>query len=293
MKKGLFASLLRKRWELGFVEGGYDAVFSDEPLQVHWVRTPSKDYWYADPFILDVTDDKIVILAEEYRYKHPVGRIAKLSIDRNSWTIERVDIILELDTHLSFPNIIRYNGEIYVFPENCRSGNLSIYKYDAKQEKLVFEQVICDEALWDSDITDRFGGWRLFGGKTNENDLDAYVWDESVRKFVYERSYHSQNGDFQLAGKFFEYKGEVYCPTQDCSQTYGGAVVIKKVVQRGDELDFVPVKRLESPNQMMNQGMHTLNEYKGVVVIDVKGFNNPFVGKLYTAFLKSKKKECR
>ena len=54
---------------------------------------------------------------------------------------------------------------------------------------------------------------------------------------------------------------------------------------------FVPTFDIEE--QMMNQGMHTLNEYKGVVVIDVKGFNNPFVGKLYTAFLKTKKKECR
>ena len=64
MKKGLFSKLIRKRWEIGFVEGGYDAVFSDKKLQIHWVSNPPKDRWYADPFILDVTDDKIVVLAD-------------------------------------------------------------------------------------------------------------------------------------------------------------------------------------------------------------------------------------
>ena len=43
MKKGLFSKLIRKRWEIGFVEGGYDAVFSDKKLQIHWVSNPPKD----------------------------------------------------------------------------------------------------------------------------------------------------------------------------------------------------------------------------------------------------------
>lgn len=289
MKKGLFSKLIRKRWEIGFVEGGYDAVFSNKKLQVHWVSNPPKDRWYADPFILDVTDDKIVVLAEEYRYETEVGRIAKLEIDRKSWAIVRAKIILEIDTHLSFPNIIRYNGEVYVYPENCLSGNLKIYRYDAAQEQLVFEKVICDDALWDSDITDKFGKWQLFGGKTNENFLDAYDWDEESAKFVYERSYQTKKGDFQLAGKFFEYKGEMYCPNQDCSETYGGAVVIKKVVKKDDGLEFIPVKRLESPSSKLNQGMHTLNEYKGLLVVDAKGFNNSLVGMMFSAYRRLKR----
>ena len=284
MKSCIISKLIRKRWEIGFVEGGFDALFSDTKLQVHWVKSPVKDRWYADPFILEVTEDKIIVLAEEYRYEHPVGRIAKLVIDKGSWTIENAEIILELDTHLSFPNIIRYNGEIYVYPENCKSGSLSIYKYDDKRGKLVFEKTICDDALWDSDITDWFGGWQLFGGKTDANGLDAYVWDETSEKFIYDRTYQSKDGDFQLAGKFFRYKDDIYCPNQDCSETYGGAVIIKKVVKRDDGLEFIPVKRLESPSRQLNQGMHTLNEYKGVIVVDAKGFNNACVRVIYTAY---------
>lgn len=119
-----------KAWALGFVRGGMDAVMSDSPLKIDVVRNPYKDRWFADPFVLDVTDTKIMLLVEELRYSHPVGRIAKLTIDRKSMAIEKMDIILECPKHLSFPNIFRKGGKVYVYPENCQSGALNIYEYD-------------------------------------------------------------------------------------------------------------------------------------------------------------------
>ena len=84
-----------------------------------------------------------------------------------------------------------------------------------------------------------------------------------------------------MAGQLFEYKGEVYCPTQDCSQTYGGGVWLKRVVKDGEKLQLVPVKKITPPAKTKCEGLHTLNEYKGVVVVDLKGWVHPLGQKLY------------
>ena len=99
MLKRIYERLIRSRWELGFVKGGLDGVFSDGPLEVDWVVNPYRDRWFADPFILDVTDDYIYVLAEEFRFNNKKGRIAKLFINRQTLKIERFIILLELPVH--------------------------------------------------------------------------------------------------------------------------------------------------------------------------------------------------
>ena len=57
-------------WNIGFVENTLDGVINGEPLKIKWLNHECKDRWFADPFILDVTDDKIYVLVEEYYYPH-------------------------------------------------------------------------------------------------------------------------------------------------------------------------------------------------------------------------------
>lgn len=77
-----------------------------------------------------------------------------------------------------------------------------------------------------------------------------------------------------MAGQFFEYGGEIYCPFQNCEKTYGGHIDLKKVALTEDgQFIFTKIKELHSPHYRYIEGLHTLNEYKGVAVIDVKGFN--------------------
>lgn len=136
----LKSQFFRKTWRLAFVKGGMDALFSDRPLELDIVTNPYKDLWFAVPFVLNVTDDRIFLLVEEFCQDLLKGRIAKQTIDRHSMTIEKMDIILECPTHLSFPNILRCDGKVYVYPENCRSRQLDLYEYDLKKENLTVVQ---------------------------------------------------------------------------------------------------------------------------------------------------------
>lgn len=276
--KTFYKRLIRSRWELGFVRGGLDSVFSGTELDVDWVINPYRDRWFADPFILDVTDDYVFVLAEEYEFKTQKGRIAKLSINRRTFKIDSYVILLELPTHLSFPNILREDGHVYIYPESCYSGKLDLYEYDPHQERLVFVQTICDDAVWDSSIVNFTGVSQLFTAKRDDYHLDIYTWDADKSRYVFSQSIRSEDKSSRMAGQPIHYNGKDYVPTQYCEKVYGGGVVIKEVHPVGKTFSFETVKRLESPHSLRKAKMHTLNEYKGVVIIDVGGFDYPRFG---------------
>ena len=289
-KLSLYKRLIRSRWELGLIRGGLDKVFADTQLEVDWIVNPYRDRWFADPFVLDVTDDYVYVLAEEYEFKTQKGRIAKLSVNRKTLRIDGFVILLELPTHLSFPNIIRKEGRIFVYPESCYSGKLDLYEYDSHQEKLVFVQTICDDAVWDSSIVMVSGVPQLFTAREDDYHLDVYSWDTGKSRFVFSQSVRSADRSSRMAGQPFSYDGKVFIPTQYCERIYGGGIVIKEVLSSGNTLSFKTIKRLESPHPLRRAKMHTLNEYKGVAIIDVGGFDYPWFGNMMRAISGWRKK---
>lgn len=269
----------QRYWTIGFVSNGLDGVMNDNPIRVEWLKMP-KDGWFADPFVLEVYDDEIHVLVEEKPFGQDKGVITLLKIDRHDFSLKSKRVVLELPTHLSFPCVLRKNDKIYIYPESAKSEKLNIYEYNTKTETVTFYKTICDDVIWDSCITDLFGEKMLFTSANNDMILDVYKWDEVKERFLPWKQVVSDNKNMRMGGQLFEYKGEVYYPAQDCNSGYGSAVQIKKVMYKNHEFSFEIIKRITSPHSKMKLGLHTLNVYKGVVVIDVYGHRYPFVGKI-------------
>ena len=105
--KSIIKSLVAERWKVGFIQGDMSSVMNDaKELCIHIVQSPS-DRWYADPFILDVTEDEILLLVEDVSPTTQKGVISLLHIERKTFIILSCKKILELPTHLSFPAILR------------------------------------------------------------------------------------------------------------------------------------------------------------------------------------------
>lgn len=102
----LKSHFFRKTWRLTFVKGGMDALFSDRPLELDIVTNPYKDLWFAVPFVLNVTDDRIFLLVEEFCQDLLKGRIAKQTIDRHSMTIEKNGHHFGMPHPLEFPHYL-------------------------------------------------------------------------------------------------------------------------------------------------------------------------------------------
>lgn len=286
MLKEVYESLIRKRWELGFVQNGLESIFKEGGMRVDWVKNPFQDRWFADPFILDVTEDYIYVLAEEFQFSSKKGRIAKLFINRKTLVIEKCSIVLELPTHLSFPSILRKDGKVFVYPESCRSGHLDLYEYIEKEEKLEYRQTICDDAVWDSVMTYHDGCPLLFTANKNDFYLDIYKWNPGKSRFLPYRSIVSEKRNSRMAGQLFEYGGETYGPFQNCEKEYGGHIDLKRIEYLPEDIQFSIVRELYSPHKKRRIALHTLNEYKGVVIIDVGGYDYPIIGSFLHRFVR-------
>ena len=286
--KKLYKNLTNWRWEIGFLDNTLEGIVKGEPLRVNWVQLPFKDRWFADPFILDVTDDEIIVLGEEFADNVLRGRLGKMVIDRKSYSLKSWKIILDLPTHLSFPAIIRKNGKIYLYPENSASGKLTIYEYNQQTDELSPVRVLSDEPLTDAIYTEAFDGRKILFStqipKSNTNILDIREWDEKQKRFVKIDEIVAEEKTGRMAGDIFKIDGKIYRPAQESNYEYGHSTEIQEIICKDGKWSVIPVRRMESPHPILKLGFHTFNNYQGLIVIDAKGFRYPILGKILKSF---------
>lgn len=276
-------------WDIGVITTPLDDILSGADIAVNWIKHNYKDSWFADPFIIEATGNELTLLVEEF-YK-PVyrGRIAKLVVDRNTMTVVNKEVVLELDTHLSFPAYFREQGKIYLYPENGEAGDLTLYKYDRITNKCEKVGVICDRPVEDAVITCAFGKKELFATSRpnpNGNVLEIYKWDETNNMFIEPTSHKFEENVARMAGLFFKHNGKIIRPTQECNTQYGHAVTLQAVLQNDNgEYLFKEVRRLYSVHPKFKTGMHTFNVYAdGLIATDALTFDNMWLRKILMAF---------
>lgn len=273
-----FHKICQAIWTIGFVETSLDDILAGKPLIINWIETP-KDRWYADPFILAVTNNTIELLVEEWDYNKEKGKITKLVLDKKRNKIKESRVILQLDTHLSFPAIYKIDGRTYICPENSQSGVTNVYIYNPEKESASLYHCICNAPLTDPIITNIWETYYLFSTQkhnANGNVLDIFTWDNEQQLFKKEQSVLFEENIARMAGHFFTNKGCVYRPAQVCNKAYGQAVSIQKISKSNSTTwDFQEVRRLYSTHKQLNKGMHTFNYYKGTIVVDAWGWYAP------------------
>lgn len=275
--KAFILKLLAVKWTIGFIDNDLESIISGKTLNIHWIKHSYSDRWFADPFILDVTETEIILLCEEYYYPIKRGRIAKLIIDRKSYELKESQVVLELETHLSFPAILRKGNDVYIYPENSKKSKLTFYQYDVRHNQCIKCEDWIEEPLTDAIVTEIFGEKMIFSTKLpnqNKNILDVYHWEKE--KWVELASIKFSDNMARNAGDFFIVNDEVYRPAQDCNKVYGGAVILQKVT-KALEFKFVNIRRIESDNSRYNVGCHTFNHYKGYTVVDAQGYKYPLI----------------
>lgn len=278
--------LYNQNWNIGFTGDTVDSFFKFQALsKVKWMKHSYRDRYFADPFILKVTDEVIVLLAEEYVFNERKGRILKLVVDKaTKQLLERI-VILELDTHLSYPAIFREGDSIYIYPENLASGKINIYRYEDETSKVTFVKTLIKQPLADSTIIDYKDRFWLVATKAPDTQENAclYVSDSFDGEYamVGNAPIASDRGFARPAGSFIKYEDTLYRPAQDCTYGYGKGIVIQKV-------DFISdssysertLFKIYPHSFKYNLGLHTINFYDGECVIDGYGYLYPVMGRL-------------
>lgn len=266
------------KYNIGFVDGSLETVIAGEPMKVNWMKHSYKDRWFADPFIFDVTDDEILILVEEWYDPIQRGRISKLIVDKSTYELKQLKVMIDEGFHLSFPAIVRKDDGIFIQPESSVNNQLVEYKYNKESDSFEKLSVISDLPLTDSVRTNLFGDDLLFSTRlpdANGKELGVYSWDESKKEFVPKEYYHFNDNISRMAGNFFMCNSKIYRPAQVCIKSYGDAVSIQEVSLEDGRFSFREIRRIYSPNLYYNLGFHTFNEYNGIIVVDGLGFRRP------------------
>lgn len=296
--------LTEERWNVGFIQNSMNDVINEGAIDVKWITHKLKSSWFADPFILEVTEREIILLVEEFYKPINRGRISKLTIDRNTNALLRSDVILELSTHLSFPVIIRKEDSlqdfindidlqtdcsaepyIYILPENGESGHLCIYKYFPNIDKIICLQSVLDKGVADAvpvKVKDDIYLFCTPSENPNGSLLHIYIWSHNDKKFKFFKEISFKENIARMSGSFFKYKDKLMRPTQECNTQYGHAVTLQETDTT--EFTFKEIRRLYSIHPTLNIGSHTFNSYKGVIVTDALGFDRMWIRKILIFF---------
>lgn len=263
--------------------------------KIRWIENP-KYGWYADPFILDVDDIHITLLVEHFSYKTQKGFIDKITINKFTFKVVSAITILDLDTHLSYPNILRLNDDIYIYPENCQSGNLILYKYNQSCDTLKKETILVQQPLIDSCIEYINGSYYLFSTSlretTEESDQEVIVYKSNEATGPYQLyqtiKYDKPYG--RGAGSFVYFDNMTIRPSQNGDGSYGKEVIFSEVTMNDGVFKFKELKRIGPPRCTKWTGIHTFNTYLGVAVVDgITYRRGPLISclmKVYNKFFK-------
>lgn len=287
--------LYNQNWNIGFIEQTPENLIENQQLgKVQWMKHQYKDRWFADPFILKVTQDEIVIFVEECKIKQPKGILCELVINRHTKKLKQRYVLLELNTHLSYPAIIRKNGKVYVYPENGASRKLNLYEYDEKNHKLINPKCILDEAVADATILHFGEEYYLCATKYPDTQSKVYLYKSDslqgqflpCNKEPFNTSLDSSRpaGDWIISGK------ALYRPSQNCVTRYGSAISFMYVKIAGNSIKEIKSFSIHPVSWRYNLGIHTLNFKDGLCVVDSYGYLYPIIARIVFACIHIKHK---
>lgn len=273
-----------KQWTIGFVSESIEEIIGKQngSIRVNWVEPPSPFVFYADPFILDVNENgETEVLVEELEDQEGYGKLSKLSIDNQlNYTVRT---LLDLKAHLSYPQVIRQNEQLYVIPESASLKKLNAYQFNSDASSLEYASTIMDLGLYDATILYYDNKYWLFGILSSEKTPHLVIYHSSRLLGPYTRHKEAvvKKGLWGVrpAGKFIQVNGELYRPAQNCKEYYGKSLVIFKVEELTDETYRETFHMEIRPEQLgqYNFGIHTIHASHGKLVVDgLKRHFKPF-----------------
>ena len=240
---------------------------------------PPPDRFWADPFPV-CCSDRYFVFVEQYLYQERKAHIAVLEIGRDgSWT--QPVAVLERPYHLSYPFVFRWRGDYFMYPEARESGAVELYRATSFPFAWELEaRVLANVRAVDPTIAEIDGRWWMFANVAREGMSDPSRWDDELHLFhaptpLGPWTPHRRNpvkSDLRgarPAGRLYRVNGALYRPAQDCSERYGQAMTINRIVRiTPDEFQEVVASEIRPRWATGLLRTHTINAASGLTVID-------------------------
>lgn len=254
-------------WQAGIIKARTADILSGlqyeiDLEEVDWYKAKNNDYYYADCFAVR-DNERLLMLYEDYAYKTRKGHISGVWFNERDYSFSEPFKLLEEEWHLSYPFILKYNGEIYVIPESKDHRNIELYKLDTVNMKLVFYRTLVkDTEAVDPTLIFHQNMWYLFysSGHASNVELNIRYAERLEDEFVPTvlNPVKSNVSNARPAGSLFYLDGKLYRPAQDCSRSYGSRVIINEVKVLSEDSFLEMAVNVVGPPKGF-EGLHNLS----------------------------------
>jgi asparagine synthase (glutamine-hydrolysing) len=228
------------RWRIAIRRTGSPLYRDASPaalLSFRWINSPPDRHW-ADPALVEV-DGQMWLFFEEVIDPSRVGHICcgRLSADG---ALVDVRPVLQQPHHLSFPQIICADGEVFMLPEGAQGGGVDLYRAARFPDEWVLEKRLLDFRCVDSSIFQSRGSWWMTTSPQVVPGHAPITWllsAERIRgpwRFQPGGVVASDVRTARGAGSVFADDGRLIRASQDCSISYGHALILNEIISFGE-----------------------------------------------------------
>lgn len=260
------------QWHIGIVDAPIASFLRPEEVPApRWLPEPPGDAFHADPFPFDRGRS---IVFERYSLRDRRGILCAVDLVGQP---EVPRPVATPDHHIAYPFAFEHDGRTYCTPETAAADEVGLYTLGGDPVRLDKVATLVDGvAAVDPTVTFHGGRWwLLFTDGRGDPDADLHVWHAA--DLVGPWSPHRRNPvkmdvrSARPAGTPFVVDGVLHRPAMDNSRTYGGRVVINRVVElTPDTFRERPAAVVPPFPGPFGRGIHTLAAAGPVTIVDGK-----------------------
>jgi len=264
-------------WHIGILDAPISSVLeTPTPRGVRWVKAPAGTIYHADPFARPETQDEIWCERYDYATRHGV-------LERTRLTGDHLESLgdLEAPVHRSYP-FMTHLGDTptgtasLLVPEACAGGQTTLYRLN--QDGTLGDPVAVLPVPGIDPVLFWWHGrlWLALTRADLDNRSNLCVWHAPTPAGPW--TPHTGNPvkldvrSSRGGGTPFVHDGVLYRPAQDCSRTYGGRVVVNRVLELTPTRfrEEVAVVVSPAPDWPAPHGLHTLSAFGDRTLLDAK-----------------------
>jgi hypothetical protein len=271
----LLDRLARDEWNIGVVDQTIDDIAR------HGIEKPVRWFpphpWriFADPFCVVHPDGGVRVMAERLNHWIGKGEIWSAIVPAGDDLLTaRFDRYLTAPVHLSYPSYVQDGPATYLAVESHELDGLFLWRQDGAQwcrEKMVLRGPVVDATFfYDGTL------WWIFC-TFGDDKPDECLYVFYSRSLLGDWTPHPLNpvkkdrASARPGGSLFHVDGMLMRPSQDCSKTYGGGLVLNHVVSLTPDIFLeVPYRYISPPSAYYRDGIHTIAAAGNCTVIDGK-----------------------
>ncbi|MDT8441710.1 MAG: hypothetical protein RQ723_08610 [Desulfuromonadales bacterium] len=241
--------------------------------------TPPADRFWADPHVI-CRDGRHYLFFEEFLYRSGKGRIVCVRFDDEGRPTPP-EVVLERDTHLSYPHLFEHAGEVYMVPESSQNRTVELYRAVDFPSRWELVKVLLDNVTAvDATLLQHDGRWWLFAnlvetpGASSCDELFLYSTTDVLTGDWEPHPANPIVSDVRCArpaGCIFAREGVLYRPAQNCSGRYGNGIVLQRIDRLTlDEYAETSVDSFDASFMAGIGFMHTFNQAGELTVADAR-----------------------